>query len=145
MRSTHSSPRGTSAAFLGTMAIVVAFVAGCQGDDAGDESAKDWTPFVQLALQQSTCWDIRNRVMVIDQSVVLIDHAGNCPDGSYSQVLYGDTVTDILCDHHDSIGGPVKNCPAPAYADMFETIITHLAAPDLGLGPTHVVQQLPLT
>lgn len=84
-------------------------------------------------------------MFVIDQMIVLIDHAGNCADASYSQVLYGDSVNDVLCDLHDSIAGPVKNCSDPAYADMFEIIITHLAAPDLGLGPTHVVRQLPLT
>jgi hypothetical protein len=127
----------------GRMAIVVALLAGCQGDDSGDELAQEWVPFVQLALQAS-CSDIRNRVFVIDRAVVLIDRAGNCPDGSFSQVLYGDTVDDVLCERHDSFGGPVKNCPVPAYAQMFEIIITHLDAPDLGLGPTHVVQQMPL-
>src|SRR5688572_30695987 len=121
MRSTHSSHRGTIAGFLGAMAIVVAFITGCQGDDAGDDSAKDWTPFVQLALQQSSCSDIRNRVFVIDQTIVLIDHAGNCADASYSQVLYGDTVNEVLCRHHDSFAGPVKNCVVPMYAEMFET------------------------
>jgi hypothetical protein len=145
MSRTHYSPGITSAALLGGVAVVIAFLAGCQGDDSADESAEEWAPFVQLALQQSSCSDIRNRVFVIDRTIVLIDHAGNCADGSFSQVLYGDSVDDVLCNYHDSIGGPVKNCPVPAYAEMFEIIITHLDARDLGLGPTHVVQQLPLT
>jgi hypothetical protein len=144
MSTGHSFTRRIRAAFLGGMAIVAGSIAGCGGDGGGGEPPGDWTPFVQLALQQSTCSDIRNRLFVIDQAVVRIDHAGNCPDGSYSQVLYGDTVNDILCEHHDSFAGPMKNCRVPEYAEMFEIIITHLTEPDLGLGSGHEVRQLRL-
>jgi len=90
------------------------------------------------------CSDIRNRLFVIDQVLVLADHVGSCSDAAYSEVLFGNAVDDVLCVNEDTIGGPVKSCTDPSYEELFDTIITHLDEPDLGLGPKHTVQRLPL-
>jgi hypothetical protein len=91
---------------------------------------------------QATCADVRNRLFVIDQVLTLTDRVGHCSDASFGQVLYGSTVHDVLCVNPDSIAGPVNRCMAPGYAEMFETMIGHLAEADLGLGTAHTVQQL---
>jgi len=100
-------------------------------------------PFVEMA-RQAGCADIRNRLFVIDQTLVFADQSGNCADASYSQTLFGKTVGQVLCVNHDSIAGPMKNCMDPSYAALFDTILTHLDEPDLGLGSSHTVQQLTL-
>jgi len=100
------------------------------------------TPFVLLA-RHSECAGIRNRLFVIDESLVFWERVGLCPDNSHGATLFGDTVDDILCSLHDSIAGPLKSCRAPAYSDMFETIIAHHDRPDLGLGRDHTVRPLP--
>ncbi|HXU38077.1 MAG TPA: hypothetical protein VN937_17075 [Blastocatellia bacterium] len=100
-----------------------------------------WAPFVELA-RRGVCSDIRNRLFVIDDVLVFQDSEGKCADASYGQVLYGKTVNDVLCSYTDSIAGPRKSCRDPKYAGLFDTIITHLDEPDLGLGPNHTVQRL---
>ena len=75
-------------------------------------------PFLDLA-RHGVCADVRSRLFVIDQVLV-------------------------LCNLQDSIAGPMKNCPVPGYQDMFEIIIQHIDQADLGLGPGHDVQRLPL-
>ena len=115
-----------------------------------DQKTEDFSPFVQMA-QQTKCADIRNRLYVIESAlylnnpVVLHDRAGNCPDAGYGQILYGATVNDVLCNRQDTIAGPVMQCLAPTYSDMFQTMVTHLDAPDLGLGPAFSVRELPVT
>ena len=117
--------------------IALCCAAGCNSDD----SARDYTAFIDLA-NQSNCADIRNRVFAIDNTLVLLDRAGSCPDASYSQVLYGASVSDVLCRRNDSIAGPQMTCPNPSYSGMFDTMVTHLTDPDLGLGPTYKVERL---
>jgi hypothetical protein len=107
----------------------------------GIPAAKDWTPFIELA-NKSACSNIRNRVFVIDQKVVVLDRQGNCPDASYAQVLYGDTTADVLCSNQDTIGGPRKSCSVQAYAEMFDIMIANLNAPDLGLGSLFRVERM---
>ena len=103
----------------------------------------DLAPFQQMA-RASSCADQLNRLLVIDTSLVLWDRAGSCPDNSYAQTLYGTSVTHMLCRNADSIAGPVKTCLDQRYLPMFDTIISHLDLPDLGLGPGHTVQVVPL-
>jgi hypothetical protein len=132
-----SRRRATSRLRLWASISLLALVAGCGGDD----EPKDYSQFIDLA-NKSGCTDYRNRVLVIDQQLVLLDSAGNCPDRSYSQILFGDTVNDVLCSRGDTIAGPIQECRVPAYAEMFNTIIAHLLEPDLGLGPSYKIERL---
>ena|SRR5688572_12468550 len=127
--------------FAAVILVLLASAIGCQGGQP--TIAPEWLPFVEMA-REAGCADIRNRLFVIDQSLVLADHVGNCADASYSQTLFGKTVGQVLCVNHDSIAGPMKNCMDPSYAELFDTILTHLDEPDLGLGSSHTVLQLPL-
>jgi len=102
----------------------------------------DLAPFQEMA-RQGSCADIRNRLFLIDGQWVFWDRAGRCADAAYSQTLFGATVTDRLCDFHDSIAGPLKRCQEERYRQMFDTLIAHLDEPDLGLGPQHQVQSIP--
>jgi len=104
------------------------------------EHTKDVTPFLRLA--PYSCAGIRNRAFLIDNFLVLIDRAGNCPDNAYSQVLYGDTTSDLLCYQYDSFAGLIFECPVPSYTELFRTMITHLDDPELGLGPTYTVVEV---
>lgn len=131
----------TRSAFAAIILVLLVSATSCQ---AGRPTlAPEWAPFVEMA-REAGCADIRNRLFVIDQSLVLADHVGNCADASYSQTLFGKTVGEVLCVNHDSIAGPMKNCTDPSYAALFDTILAHLDEPDLGLGSAHTVQQLPL-
>lgn len=100
-----------------------------------------WAPFVELA-RMGPCSQTRNRLFVIDDVLVFHDSAGKCADASYGEVLFGKTVDDVLCSYADSIAGPRTSCRNPKYKELFGTIITHLDEPDLGLGPSHKVEQL---
>jgi hypothetical protein len=90
------------------------------------------------------CANVRNRLFVIDDKLVFWERAGSCPDNAYGATLFGDTVDDVLCYFGDTIAGPRTSCPVPGHEAMFETITGHLDEPDLGLGPGHTVQELPL-
>jgi hypothetical protein len=122
------------------VAMTVAIVS-CGGGQSTATLQIDENAFIQLALQ-ATCADIKNRLYVVDQVVVLSDRAGSCPDASFAEVLYGRTVNDVFCTNQDSIAGPVKRCDAVAYQSMFDTMISNLAQPDLGLGPMHSIKVL---
>lgn len=101
--------------------------------------------FRELALTTAGCAQTRNRLLLItaptapDEQLVLLDQAGNCADAAYRQVLFGDSVDEVLCTNHDSIAGPMKHCDAPEHADLFDTILANLDKPDLGLGAGHHV------
>jgi hypothetical protein len=95
-----------------------------------------WAQFVELS-RPDVCSSIRNRLFVIDDVLVFHDSAGNCNDAGYSEVLFGKTIDNVLCSYADSKAGPRKSCRNPKYAGLFDTIITHLNEPDLGLGPGH--------
>jgi hypothetical protein len=128
-------------ALVGLIATGLALATGCQFNEKEQVVPSKWAPFIQQA-QQADCTDIRNRLFVIDKSLVFADRAGSCVDESHSEVLYRGTVDDVLCFDQDSIGGPHFGCPDPSYEPMFDTIMNHLDEADLGLGSAHSVQQL---
>jgi len=101
----------------------------------------DLGPFIQLAIN-APCADIRNRLFLIDDELVLADRVGNCADAGYLVILYGSTVDTVLCEYHDSIAGPVKEIYTESYRAMFDTIINNLDKPDLGLGGSHTITEI---
>lgn len=100
--------------------------------------AADLAPFKDQA-RTSSCADLSNRLYLIDGKLVLWARTGRCPDGSYFVRLTSRTIRDELCTWGDSIAGPRTSCTNDRYRPMFEIIISHLDAPDLGLGTGHTV------
>jgi hypothetical protein len=101
----------------------------------------DLSPFIQLA-RNAECADIRNRLFLIDDELVLSDRVGNCADAGYIVILFGSTVDTVLCKYHDSIAGPVKEIYNESYRAMFDTIIDNLDKSDLGLVSNHTVTEI---
>ena len=135
-------PRSVCSTLRGAMFVAISLaIASCGDGQSTAKSQVDENAFIQLALQ-ATCADIKNKLYVVDQVLVLSDRAGSCPDASFGQVLYGRTVNDVYCTNQDSVAGAVKHCDMVAYQSMFDTMITNLAKPDLGLGPTHSIKIL---
>lgn len=97
--------------------------------------------FIDMA-QTSSCSNLKNRLFVIDQKIVLWDKAGNCADASYAQTLFGNTVQTILCSNADSIAGPRLSCNDKENEALFKTVLQNLDKSNLGLGTAHSVQQL---
>ncbi len=112
-------------------------VPGCKKSDIGF----NYEPFFQLA-RNASCADIRSRLFVIDDNLILFDREGSCADNSYQVVLYKDNIDTIVCEYHDSIMGPVKNVYDNNYRILFETIIDNLDKSNLGLGSNHFVREL---
>ncbi len=123
---------------LAVVAILAVCCAGCSGEKHG---SIDVAAFKKMA-RGAQCADIRNRLLVIDDELVLRDKAGNCSDAAYSQALYAAGPDQALCVYHDSIAGPVQDCWDAAYQEMFETILANLDKADLGLGPEHTVEEV---
>jgi hypothetical protein len=96
--------------------------------------------FQNLA-REASCTENRNRLFIIDGKQVLWDHAGNCADASYEQVLFGAKPDQVLCSVGDSIAGPRTTCPDAASRSMFDIIVKNLDKPDLGLGSAHKVER----
>lgn len=118
--------------------------AGCSGPSKeAPPPTVDLSPFREAA-RASECADIKNRLFLIDGTLVLWDRQGNCPDASYLVRLSGGTVDNVLCELQDSIAGPRKECPDPQYEQMFNTINENLDQPDLGLGSDHTVTPVTL-
>jgi hypothetical protein len=111
----------------------------CAGSSVKPPTMVDLAPFEEMA-RAAGCADIRNRLFLIDGQLVFWDRAGACADAAYGETLYGSSPDQVLCDLHDSIAGPVKNCSDVRYQDTFDTITINLDQPDLGLGPKHTVQ-----
>src|SRR4051812_13927282 len=57
----------------------------------------------QNMAREAICTETRNRLFVIDGKQVLRDHAGNCADASYEQVLFSANRDTMLCSHGDTI------------------------------------------
>lgn len=95
------------------------------------------------AAQQASCADVRNRLYLIDKKYVFADKAGNCADASYARALYGASVQTPLCSQADSIAGPRSSCTDDAAKLLFDVIVSHREAADLGLGATHTVTPIP--
>lgn len=116
------------------------------GIAVGEPSPNGGAPATALFVaraQQEACADIRNRLFLIDNRQVFWDRAGNCPDNSYAQRLYGATPDVLLCETYDSIAGPRTACTDEKYRAMFGTILKNLDQPDLGLGSAHKVEPIP--
>jgi hypothetical protein len=124
------------------LAGTLATTGGCGGAPTEPTPGFDLAPFKEMA-RRATCAGQRNRLFLIDRMLVFWDRADRCPDFSYQQTLYGETVDDVLCIYHDSIAGPVKTCQDSRYAGLFETVITSLDKPNLGLGSDHQVEPIP--
>ena len=99
--------------------------------------------FITMA-KESSCHQIRNRLYLIDNTVVFWDRLGRCPDNSREQTLFGATPETILATSHDSIAGPMVKVNDEKYRAMFDTIMANRDAADLGLGSGHKVQPLAL-
>jgi hypothetical protein len=139
-------------------ALLAAGLAGCGGSDSQpDRQAGQVSQGVavgepaptalamnefQAMAREASCTDIRNRLFVIDGKQVLWDHAGNCADASYGQVLFGAKPEAVLCSAGDTIAGPRTSCPDAASRSMFETIVNNLDKADLGLGSAHKVERV---
>ena len=96
-------------------------------------------PFVAKA-RLEPCSDLRNKLYVIDNKMVLHDRAGNCPDNGSAQVLYGANPETVLCRSGDSIAGPVISCADPANRSLFDSLRANLGKADLGLGAGYTVK-----
>jgi len=123
------------------LAVVVVVAVGCAGCSGKQYGSVDVAAFKKMA-RGAQCADIRNRLFVIDEELVLRDKAGNCADAAYSEALYAGSPDQELCVYHDSIAGPVQDCWDAAYQQMFETILANLDKADLGLGPEHTVEEV---
>jgi hypothetical protein len=91
--------------------------------------------------RDASCTENRNRLFIIDGKQVLWDHAGNCADAAYGQVLFGAMLETVLCTSGDTIAGPRASCLDAASLGMFETIVKNLDKADLGLGSAHKVER----
>jgi Carboxypeptidase regulatory-like domain len=102
----------------------------------------DLAPFVNMA-NSAACANILNQLFLIDNHLVFWYRQGRCPDNSFGQKLFSDTVDTVLCYLHDSVAGPTGGCsPNDSYSTMFDTIISNLDKPDLGLGTYHTVEEI---
>jgi hypothetical protein len=139
----HSLPAARAAGFAPAESLVNELY----GTSWRRMSCQGSNPFFEFARQQAGCAQTTNRLFFIsnparfDVEMVLLDQAGTCADADFRQILFGETVDDVLCTHAQSIAGPMKRCPAAEYAAVFDTMIAHLDKPDLGLGPGYDVQQ----
>ncbi len=111
------------------------------GTSTTGAKAMSTAAFIKMA-NESPCHQIRNRLFLIDNSVIFWDRIGKCPDNAHEQTLFGATPDKILATSHDSIAGPMVKVNDEKYRAMFDTIMAHRDAPDLGLGSAHKVQPL---
>lgn len=100
------------------------------------------TAFVTRARAEN-CSEIRNRLFVVDNRMVLWDRVGKCPDNASAQVLFGANVDTVLCSAGDSIAGPVVSCKNAADRTLFDTLRKNLDRADLGVAPGHSVREVP--
>lgn len=96
--------------------------------------------FIKMA-QEASCSELKSRLFVIDGKQMFWDRAGNCPDNSYSQALFGNSTQQVLCSRADSIAGPKTFCADDKSRELFDTIQKNLDKADLGL-VGHKVEQV---
>ncbi len=142
MHTTNGRSRTPDLILIVALSAALLLLPGCRSNPAEPRTGIDLTPFKAMA-RGGPCTQIRNRLFLIDEQLVFWDRAGNCSDAAYGETLFGSTLNDALCNFHDSIAGPIKTCRDDHYRAMFDTIITNLDKPDLGLGPPHRVQPIP--
>lgn len=141
VRSTAVRSRTRAAILVALLAATLLLLAGCVGGSGEPHSTVNLAPFKKMA-RAAWCSDTRNRLFLIDGQLVFWDKAGECSDAAYVSALYGSTPDQRLCSLHDSIAGPVKDCPDGSYEELLYTIMANLDEPDLGLGPEHTVKQV---
>ena len=107
------------------------------------EAAIKTEDFVALTVN-ANCANTRNRLFVIDAKYVLWDKAGTCADAAYSQTLFGRMPQSVLCTNSDTIAGSRSSCTDQQYASLFQTILSNLDKPDLGLGNSHNIVVVPV-
>lgn len=98
--------------------------------------------FIQMA-KESPCHQTKNRLFLIDSTLVFWDRLGRCPDNAYEQTLFGNSPGAVLATSHDSIAGPRTTINNEQYRVLYETILANLDKPDLGLGAKHKVKVIP--
>ena len=135
-------PRRTSRReMFGPLFAALLIILACGGGPTRTPGGIDLAPFKDLA-RSSDCSDTRNRLFLIDRALVLWDREGTCVDAAYLVRLHAGATDQVLCELRDSIAGQVKVCRDHRFQEMFETIVANLEAPDLGLGPRHMVQAI---
>lgn len=95
--------------------------------------------FIQMA-RAGACTELRNRLFIIDQKLVLWDRAGSCADASYAVTLHGATPAQQLCLSGGTLSGPRASCADETKRAQFDTMLNNLEQPDLGLGAGHKVE-----
>lgn len=96
------------------------------------------------AANKASCSESKNRLYIIDGKQVFWDHAGQCADAAYEQVLYGLTPQSQLCSHGDSIAGPRTACMDESLRPLFDTMLQNLDAAGLGIAGAHTVEGVSL-
>jgi hypothetical protein len=135
--------RSHAAVLMALLPTALLLLAGCAGGSKQPPATVDpLAPFKKRATG-APCADTRSRLFVIDGQLVFWDRAGEFSDAAYRKSLFGRSPVQFLCVFHDSIAGPVKNCPDERYQELFDTVVANLDKPDLGLGPEHTVRQVP--
>ena len=99
--------------------------------------------FITMA-KESPCHQIRNRLFLIDGTLVFWDRAGNCPDNAHEQTLFGSKPEEVLATTYDSIAGPRTQIHDEKYRALYTTIMANREAPNLGLAASHKIQALAL-
>jgi hypothetical protein len=105
------------------------------------DSTIDVKPFQALA-RDAPCAELHNRLFLIDNTMVFWERRGRCADSAYNHTLFGKRREQVLCEHYDSLIGPLTRCYDERYQTLFETIIANLHSSDLGLGTDHHVEQI---
>ena len=142
MHATNRRSRTYILILIVSLSAALLLLPGCGDNPTQPPTGIDLTSFKAMA-RGGPCTDIRNRLFLIDGQLVFWDRAGNCPDATFGETLFGSTLNDALCNFHDSIAGPIKICRDDRYREMLDTIVANLDKPDLGLGPRHKVQPIP--
>ncbi|MFC1539738.1 hypothetical protein ACFL6H_09965, partial [Candidatus Latescibacterota bacterium] len=117
-------------------------ISNCSNNSTGNDYDLNLNPFKKLA-QEEECAKNKNKLYLIDTSLVFWDREGGCMDNMFAQTLFGSTPDDIKCIYHDSIAGPEYACNDSTYHEMFQTIITNLDNDNLGLTPEYTVVDIP--
>lgn len=99
--------------------------------------------FITMA-KESPCHQIKNKLFLIDGTLMFWDRAGRCPDNAHEQTLFGSKPEEVLATSYDSIAGPKTDIRDEKYRALYTTIMANREAPDLGLGSSHQVQALNL-
>ena len=101
MRTTNGQSRARILILVASLSAAVLLLPGCGGNPTQPTTGIDLTSLKALARGDS-CTNIRNRLFLIDGKLVFWDRAGNCPDATYGETLFGSTISDALCNFHDS-------------------------------------------